>query len=171
MKKKAEYLECGKIINTHGTDGTLKLESWCDTPQALAGLSRLFLRDRNGYTEFRVVKASVFKNFVLAKLAGISDLDTAQSHKNRIVYAARGDIALEEGAHFIVDLIGLPVIDADTRRVYGEIVDVINRGASDIYVIKTDVGETMMPAVAEFVVEIDLDRGVFVRPIEGMFES
>ncbi|MGI6167923.1 MAG: ribosome maturation factor RimM [Eubacteriales bacterium] len=170
MKKRAEYLECGKIINTHGTDGTLKLESWCDTPQVLAGLKRLFLRDGDGYTEYRVLKSSVFKSFVLAKLAGISDLNTAVRMKNSIVYAARGDIALEEGAHFIIDLIGLPVIDADTRHIYGEIVDVINRGASDIYVIKTDTGETMMPAVAEFVEEIDLDRGVFVRPIEGMFE-
>ena len=95
--------------------------------------------------------------------------DAARSLRNRIVYAARGDIVLEAGSHFIADLIGLPVIDADSRRVYGEIVDVINRGASDIYVIRTEAGESMMPAVDEFVVEIDLDRGVFVRPIEGMF--
>lgn len=169
MKKRAEYLECGKIINTHGTDGTLKLESWCDAPEVLAGLGRLFIKIGDEYCEYPVEKGSVFKNFVLAKLDRVSDLETARGLKNTVVYAAREDIPLEEGAHFIADLIGLQVIDADSRRVYGEIVDVINRGASDIYVIRTETGESMMPAVAEFVVEIDLDRGVFVRPIEGMF--
>ena len=74
MKKRAEYLECGKIINTHGTDGTLKLESWCDTPGVLAGLKRLFFKSGEEYSEYPVVKTSVFKDFVLAKLGGISDL-------------------------------------------------------------------------------------------------
>ena len=40
----AEYLECGKIINTHGIDGTLKLESWCDSPAVLASLDRIYFR-------------------------------------------------------------------------------------------------------------------------------
>ena len=61
------------------------------------------------------------------------------------------------------------MIDADSGEEYGKITDVINAGASDIYVIATPAGEAMMPAVAEFVKEIDLQRGIFVKPIEGMF--
>ena len=90
--------------------------------------------------------------------------------KNKIIYASRDDIELEEGDFFIADLVGLPVIDADSGKEYGKLTDVINTGASDIYVIKTPTGEAMMPAVDEFVEEIDLDKGIFVKPIEGMFE-
>ena len=62
------------------------------------------------------------------------------------------------------------MIDVNTNTVYGKLSDVINRGASDIYVIKTENGERMMPAVDEFVKKIDLEKGIFIAPIEGMFD-
>jgi 16S rRNA processing protein RimM len=77
---------------------------------------------------------------------------------------------LKEGACFIADLIGLPVIDDGTGEEYGTLREVINRGASDIYVIDTPKGERMMPAVKEFVKRVDDQNGIFVRPIEGMFD-
>ena len=72
---------------------------------------------------------------------------------------------------FIADLLGLPVIDAETGKEYGRLQDVMNRGASDIYVVDTPAGERMMPAVKEFVKSIDIEKGIFVVPIEGMFDD
>jgi len=46
----------------------------------------------------------------------------------------------------------------------------INRGASDIYVVQTKNGERMIPAVDEFIISIDINKGIFVRPIEGMLD-
>lgn len=169
MKKK-QYLECGKIVNTHGFRGAVKLESWCNTPEDLADLSRLFLMEKDGMRCLTVKHASVFKQFVIVELEGIVDLDMAMALKNRVVYAAREDFSLEEGDFFIVDLIGLPVIDATSGAEYGTLSDIINRGASDIYVIKTPDGERMMPAVDEFVKKVDVENGIFVSPIEGMFD-
>ena len=169
MKKK-QYLECGKIVNTHGFRGAVKLESWCNTPEDLADLSRLFLMEKDGMRCLTVKHASVFKQFVIAELEGIVDLDMAMVLKNRVVYAAREDFSLEDGDFFIVDLIGLPVIDATSGTEYGTLSDIINRGASDIYVIKTPDGERMMPAVDEFVKKVDVEKGIFVSPIEGMFD-
>ena len=165
---KAKYLECGKIINTHGTDGAVKLESWCDSPDVLADLKKIYLKNGDVYASVKVKKASVFKSFVIAKLDGVNSIDDAMALRERVVYADRDDIPKGDG-HFIADLLGLEVIDVDDGRVYGKLKEVINRGASDIYVIDTPDGERMMPAVAEFVKEIDLDRGIFVKPIEGMF--
>lgn len=164
-----EYLECGKIINTHGCDGGMKLECWCDSPEVLAGLRRLCLQDGEGWREYSVRRASVMKSFVLVRLEGIDDMDTAQALVGTVVYLHREDIRLGEGDHFIADLIGLPVIHADSGEQLGTLTDVINAGASDIYVIDTPYGSRMMPAVDEFVERIELDGGIFVRPIEGMF--
>lgn len=169
MEKK-QYLECGKIINTHGYRGAVKLESWCNTPEDLADLTRIFLEEKGEMRFVSVRHASVFKQFVIAELEGVTDLDAAMALKNRVVYAAREDFSLEEGDVFIVDLIGLPVIDAQNGTKYGTLSDVINRGASDIYVIQTPDGERMMPAVDEFVKKIDVENGIFVLPIEGMFD-
>ena len=168
MKK--QYLECGKIINTHGIAGAVKLESWCDSPEVLASLETVYFKKGETYEPVEVLRASVFKRFVLMTLEGVTDIDAAAALKETVVYANRDELPIEEGQHFIADLVGLPVIDADSGREYGILDDVINTGASDIYVIKSEDGEKMMPAVDEFVKEIDLERGIFVTPIEGMFD-
>ena len=165
-----QYLECGKIINTHGIAGAVKLESWCDSPEVLASLETVYFKKGETYEPVEVLRASVFKRFVLMTLEGVTDIDAAAALKETVVYANRDELPIEEGQHFIADLVGLPVIDADSGREYGILDDVINTGASDIYVIKSEDGEKMMPAVDEFVKEIDLERGIFVTPIEGMFD-
>ena len=116
-----------------------------------------------------MLRASVFKQFVIAKIDGVKDIDAAQALVGTVIYAAREDFELGDGDYFIADLIGLDIIDADSGNVLGKLREVINRGASDIYVIDTPDGERMMPAVDEFVDRIDLDSGIYVRPIEGMF--
>ncbi len=170
MQKK-QYLECAIVINTHGVKGDVKLESLCDSPDVLASLSRVFLKEKESYREIEVLHASVFKSFVLATLEGIDDMDKAAAMKGTTLYAAREDFELDEGDYFIVDLIGLPVIDNKSGKTLGQVKDVINRGASDIYVVKTDSGERMMPAVEEFVKKIDLESGIYVETIPGLLSD
>lgn len=169
MPKK--YIECGKIINTHGCHGGLKIDSWCNAPEDLAQMKRVFLEEKDVYREYKVKKASIFKQFVLFDLDGITDMDQAIALKNRVLYALRDDFKLEDGEYFIADVIGLPVIDADTSKQYGTVKDMVNRGASDIYIVDTPHGESMIPAVDEFIIKVDLQKGIFIRPIEGMFET
>ena len=165
-----KYLECGKIVNTHGVKGAVKIESWCDSPEILADLPCVYFKKGNVYEKCEVLSSSVMKRHVLATLEGINDVDVAMTLKETVVYAERDDIPLEEGDYFIIDLVGLPVIDADNGTEYGTVSDVFNAGASDIYTVKTANGDRMIPAVPEFVINIDLDKGIFVRPIEGMFD-
>ena len=164
------YIECGKIINTHGCHGGLKLESWCDSPEVLASFERIFIKKAGAYAEFKVKKSAIFKQFVLFDLAGVADMDAALALKNTVVYADRDDFELEEGDYFIADIIGCDVIDADNGTVYGKLSEVVNRGASDIYVVKTEKGEAMIPAVDEFIDRVEVGKAVYVRPISGMFD-
>lgn len=168
---KNKYLECGKIINTHGIKGQVKLESFCDSPQVLAGLKKVYFLERDFYKEVKVIGASVFKNFVIMSFDGINDCESAELLKGSIIYADRDDIALDEGSFFIADLIGLDVIDNISGRIYGKITDVINRGASDIYVVSTPAGEKMIPAVGEFIKKTDLNSGVYVKTIPGLLDD
>lgn len=170
MNKK-QYIECGKIINTHGFRGGLKLESWCNSAADLAALKRLFLLERGNYKEIKVLRASVFKQFVIAEFDGVEDMDAAMALKNTVLYAAREDFKLADGEYFISDLVGLSVIDADSGKIYGTLLETVNRGASDIYVVKTDAGEKMIPAVKEFIDKVDVNSGIYVRPIPGMFDD
>ncbi|MBQ9760087.1 MAG: 16S rRNA processing protein RimM [Clostridia bacterium] len=169
---KQAYLECGKIINTHGFRGAVKLENRTDSPEVLAGLSRVWFREKDGsYRPCRVLHASVQKQFVIATLEGISDEESANRLRETLIYAAREDIPVEEGSHFIVDLIGLPVKDADTGALLGEVKDIDTRGVRDLYIVKNERGEFMVPAVEAFIVRIDPDDAVYMRPIAGLLDG
>jgi 16S rRNA processing protein RimM len=168
---KQAYLECGKIINTHGFRGTVKLESWCDAPEILAGLDRVWFEKNGMYTSKRVLRASVFRQFVLMDLEGVASEEAANALRNTVVFAAREDLPIEEGDVFIVDLIGLPVKHADSGEVLGELKDVNTRGARDLYIVKTPTGEYMIPAVPEFVTKLDTEDAVYIRPIPGLIDG
>ena len=163
-----KYIECGEIVNTHGCKGGVKAESWCNSEKDLASLKRIFLIEDGKYIEHKVIKASVFKQFVIFELEGIDDMDKAMLLKRSVIYASRDDFKLDDGEYFLVDMIGLDVIDADSGEKYGTLKEIINRGAADIYVVKTPTGEGMIPAVDEFIISVDIEKGVFVRVIEGM---
>ncbi len=167
---KQDYLECGKIINTHGVAGAIKVESWCDSPQVLAGKKTVCLKNGEQFVAYKVKKASVFKHLVIMELEGVSDIDAAALLKGKVIYADRKSFKLAKGEFFIADIIGLEVIDAESAHVYGTLADVSNLGASDIYTVKTQNGDKMIPAVPEFVKQVDVERGIYITPIEGMFD-
>lgn len=169
MKRK-EYLECGRVINIHGFRGTVKLESWCDSPEILAGLSTVWVARKEGYAPIRVKSASVFRQFVLMDLEGVDSEEKANAMRETVLYAAREELPLAEGDHFIADLIGLEVRDADSGERLGELCDVNTRGARDLYVVRTATGDYMVPAVPEFVVRITEDA-VYIRPIPGLLDG
>ncbi len=172
--KMKQFIEIGKIINTHGVKGAIKVEPWCDNPSVLAKMKRVYFAPKNkgdGYSLTNVLSGSVQKDKVLLSLEGISTVEAAILLKNTVIYANRDDIPIKEGSFLIADLIGLDVIDANSGRVYGKLTDVIQGGSGDIYDIKTSNGNALMPAVKEFVKEIRLDEGIFVTPIKGIFDE
>ena len=169
---KQMYLECGTIINVHGFRGTVKLESWCDSPDILAGLERVFFLQKDGtYQARRVLHASVFRQFVLMDLEGIDSEEKANALRQTVIYAAREDLPLGEGDHFIVDLIGLDVRHSDTRELLGKLIRVNTNTATDMYVVRTETGEYLVPAVPAFVTHVDPEDAVYIRPIPGLLDG
>lgn len=164
------YLEAGKIVNTHGVRGEVKLEHWCDSPAVLAGLGTLYFKKGDGFFPRAVVSSSVFKRFVLVKFEGVDTIEDAVKLRGAVVYADRRDIPLEEGAQLVSDLIGLGVFDADTGERLGTLVGVADSAASQLYEIDTGRGIALVPVVAEFVKRVDLESGIYIKPIEGLLE-
>ena len=169
-----QFIEIGKIINTHGVKGAVKVEPWCDTPAVLSKMKRIYFAPKvsgDGFAETAVLSGSVQKDKVLLTLHGIDTVEAAITLKNTVIYANREDIPVKKGAFLITDLIGLSVIDANSGKVYGKLTDVIQGGSGDIYDIKTENGSALMPAVKEFVKEIKLDEGIYITPIKGIFDE
>lgn len=166
-----KYLEAGKIVNLHGVRGDMRIECYCDTPKILAGIKTLYLSASDGsFVPHKCTKMQVYKGAVLAHFEGIDTYEAAAVFKNQTVFADRKDVPCKEGTYFIADLLGLPVIDRDNGTVYGKMSDVVNYGAGNLYEVTSDEGKVfLVPAIPQFIARIDLEKGVFVTPIGGLF--
>jgi 16S rRNA processing protein RimM len=128
------------------------------------------LEEKGEYRPIKVLRASIFRQFVLMDLSGVESEEAAERLRNTVVYAAREDLPLEDGDHFIVDLIGMEVRHEDSGVRLGVLVDVNTRGAVDLYIVRTESGDHMVPAVPEFVTRIEEDA-VYIRPIPGLIDG
>ena len=164
------YLEAGKIVNTHGVRGDLKVQSWCDTPEVLCDFDTLYLDEK---TPVEVKSAQVHKNVVLMHLKGVDTVEAAEKLRGKILHLDRDDVDLPEDLVFIQDILTFKVYDLRVDRVIGHIRDVLTSNpAHDMYEIAGEDGRLIyIPAIKPFLKEIDMDAGiVYVESIEGLIE-
>ena len=162
--EKTALIEAGRIVNTHGVQGAVKIDIWLDSPQFFKSFKRLVLD--NG-EELKVLGARTHKGFVIARLEGVEDVNAAMRLKGKNVSVRREDAALPRGAFFLQDIIGAKVVDEQGSEI-GTLQDVMETPASNIYVVKGE-SEHLIPAVPEFILKTDAENGVItVHLIEGM---
>ena len=165
-----QYLPIGRIINTHGVKGEMKLDVWCDGFDSLKNVKTVYL-DEAGEKPLTLKSRRVHGNFLLITLEGVETLEDAMRYKTKQLYADRNNIPKAEGAYFIADLIGLSVYNSESGEEIGKVTDVYNRGASDILEVKRQNGkEALIPMVKEFIISVDTEKGISVKVLEGLLD-
>lgn len=163
---KSLFLEAGEIVNTHGIRGEVKIVPWCDTPDFLCSFDTFYIDG----APVKVLRSTVNKTTVIATLEGVDDINAAMRLKGKMIHIDRTGIELPDGRHFIADLIGLEVRDAETGAVLGTLTDVLTPPAHEVYVV-TGERSYMIPAVDEFLMETNVEGGYLrVKMLEG-FET
>ena len=161
--EKQQYIEAGRIVNTHGVAGEVKIEVWLDSPQFMKKCGRIFIDG----APLKIISAREHKGFLLAHLEGVDDVNAAMRLKGREVRIDRGDAKLPRGAYFLQDIIGAAVVD-EAGGAVGTLEEIMETPASRIYVVR-GAREHMIPAEPEFLRSVDAGRGVItVHLIEGM---
>jgi len=161
--EKQQYIEAGKIVNTHGIAGEVRIEVWLDSPAFFKRFKTLYM----GARVLKVSSARIHKDYIIAKLEGVDDINAAMPLKGKVVSISRDDPALPAGTRFIQDILGARVVDESGKEI-GILKDVMETPANMIYVVKGET-EHLIPAVPEFLLNTDADAGVItVRLIEGM---
>ena len=166
-----QYLEIGKIVNTHGIKGELKLEMWCDDIDYLKQFNMLYL-DENGTNGLTLLSVRPQKNHAIVKFAEINSIDLAEKYKNRVLFCNRDDAEIDENANYVADLIGCSVVDAENEAEYGTVADVLNHGASDILDVVNQGKHSYIPVIPDIVHEINTDaRIIKIIPMKGLFDE
>lgn len=162
MKKR--FLEAGKIVNTHGVRGEIKIQPWADSADFLKGFSIFYIDGK----PFRVSMSRVHKGCLMALLDGISSVESAETLRDKIISIDRNDAHLAPGSYFLQDVIGMQAVDNETGALIGIVEDIMSLPSSDIFVVKAE-REILIPNVPEFIIKVDLETDtVRVKLIEGM---
>lgn len=158
----------GKVVNFHGVRGEVKVVSDSDfTAERFASGNTVKINN----TEFKIDHYRKHKGFHLLKFSNITNLNEVAHLKGKEVFQDDGsvELSLEEGEFHFDEIIGLNVV-TDKGEIVGEVTDIFQTGANDVWVVKGD-KEYMIPYIEDVVTEVNLEMGkVMITPMEGLLE-
>lgn len=169
-----DLLHIGRIVGTHGIKGEVNVYPLTDDPKRFSILEDCFLVTENNSTKTNIKAkgAKYSNNKVILKLDGIDDGDAALALKGRYIAVTRDKaVKLEPDSYFICDLVGCNVIDEQTGEL-GALQDVLQTGASDVYIIKrAGKKDLLIPAIKEVIKEVNLEtRIIRVKLLDGLLD-
>ena len=166
-----QYLQVGIISSTHGVHGEVKVFPTTDDVKRFKKLKDVLLFLPNGgQLPLEIEQVKFFKQFVILKFKDYDSINDIEKYRGLSLYVTRENaVKLEKDEYFIADLIGLCVLDESGEKI-GELKDVMETGANDVYVItRTNGSELLLPAIRECIKEVQVEEGFLrVHVLEGL---
>ena len=167
-----QFLRVGVITTPHGLKGEVKVFPTTDDPKRFKKLKEAFLETRTGRICVHPESVKFFKNIVIIKFKEFQTIEEVTAFRQvDILIDRKNAVPLKENENFIVDLIGLTVVDQeDPTQVIGTLKDVLVTGANDVYIVeKPDKKELLIPAIPACIIKVDLEEGrMYVHLLEGL---
>ena len=167
----------GRIIGVHGIRGSIKIMPLTDFPRRFLMMESLAVygEDDSLMTVLSIEKIRIAENkgVLIADTIELQTVEEAECLRGGLIKIPEEErYALEEGEYWVDDLIGVDVYEKTTNCYLGKIKDVFSAGEMDIYaVISEDGKEHFIPAVSEFIKEVDIEnQNMKIELIEGLWE-
>jgi len=162
------YVAVARVIGPWGLHGDLKVETLTDFPQRFAAGSRVFA----GGVAYVIEKCRWQRGRALLKLAGIDSLTAAEALRHRLLEVPEDELqALGEGEYYHFQILGLEV-RTTAGEVLGRVEQIISTGSNDVYVVRGERGEVLVPAVDDVVKNVDPAAGrIEVEAVEGLLPT
>ncbi len=166
-------VELGRVGAASGIKGEVKIDlySW-DTRNFKKG-STVLVKKAGEYIPLEIENVRMQKGRPIAKFAGVSDRNAAESLTGAAIFMEEDLLEeLSEGEFYVKDLVGLAVFDRTSGKEIGKVAEIISNPAQSIYRIEAADGkEVLVPAVDEFIKNVDIDAGrVEVELIPGFMD-
>lgn len=157
----SDFLKVGKIVNTHGVRGEMKVIPLTDDPRRFDDLDTVYIEGK----EVEVLGCKYQKDRVIVKLDGVNSMDDVERLKNKFMEIPREHaVELEEDCYFLADLRECTVFDTEGKEL-GKIYDVIQTKNNDVYWIQKP-KELLIPVLKSIVTDINIeDRKITIRPV------
>ena len=167
-----DLLQVGAITSTHGVRGEVKVFPTTDDVKRFSKLKEVELETPTGTTTLHIKGVKYFKQFAILKFEEYDSLNDVESIKGRKLFVTRKNaVKLQKDEYFIADLIGMKVVDPEIQ-VEGELMDVLQTGANDVYDITLSDGRNfLLPAIADCIKKVDMkERVITIHILEGLLD-
>ena len=167
-----DLFQVGIITGTHGLKGEVKVFPTTDDKERFLDLDTVLIDTGKELIEKKVQYCKFFKQFVFVKFEGLDDINDVEKYRGCSLWVTRENaVELDEDEYFVCDMIGLKVM-TDEGEELGELVDVIQTGANDVYAVKTKEGrEVLLPAIADCVLNVNLEENTMtVHVMDGLLD-
>ncbi|WP_308551851.1 ribosome maturation factor RimM [uncultured Peptoniphilus sp.] len=163
---KTDQLIIGKILNTHGIKGTIKVQPITSDINRFESLNYIILDD----LKIEISNRRISNNLVYLDLKGYDDINKVLSFKGKYIYILEDDrIDLKEGEYFQYQVIGLKCYDTENNFL-GTVKSILENPVHEILEIEDETKAVhYVPFIDNFIVSVDLENGIILNPIEGMF--
>lgn len=167
-----DLLQVGVITSTHGVRGEVKVFPTTDDAARFKKLKQVILDTGKEKVELEIAGVKFFKNMVILKFREIDNINDVEQYRKKPLYVTRENaVKLKKDEYFIADLIGLRAV-SDEGEELGNISDVLQTGANDVYVISKDGSDDiLLPAIKDCVKAVDIEGGTMqVHLLDGLRE-
>ena len=161
-----EYIKIGKIVNTHGIKGEIRIIS------DFKYKDKVFIKNfnvyiGNKYLNYVINSYRKHKQFDMITLEGINNINEVLTLKNKDIFINKEDLSLNKEEYINEELIGLKVyID---NKIIGEIIDIINNSTQELLVIKNNEKKILIPYVSDIIEQVDIvNNKIIITDIKGL---
>ena len=141
----------GRILKAQGIKGEMKVSCLLDSAEMLKNIKQLYI----GNSAHAVQKIRADGSFFYVSLTDVTDRNTAENYRGWDVYCEKEDVDLPKDRYFVSDILGCKVTLSDGTQV-GEVIDVLQYGAADVYVVKGEAGEISFPMLKDLIVSVNV---------------
>ncbi len=153
-----EFFLIGEIVKPQGIGGEVKIKPHTQNLKNLLKNTVFYFFEKDDYVQKAILSVREYDQFLYIHFADVTSRNAAESLRGKEIYIHRSQGApLKDEEHYIVDLVGCSVLNSKKEKI-GELVDVLQPGGTDVYVVKTPKGNIMFPALLKLIPEVNIEE-------------
>ncbi|UOQ47899.1 ribosome maturation factor RimM [Gracilibacillus caseinilyticus] len=168
-----DHLKVGKIVNTHGIKGEVRVIRITDFENRFETGTTLYVKTKttDTLTPVTIDGHRVHKNFDLLHFQGYENINDVEQFKDTILLIRADQLTeLEENEYYYHEIIGCEV-QTSSGNILGKVSEILSPGANDVWVVKQKGKEYLIPYIEDIVKEVDIDtQRIIIEPMEGLLD-
>lgn len=173
MENREELIVVGKVVKPQGIKGEVRVLPLLEQLEEYAQLDAVYIAHEGSEAARYLVEAVRRQGRILVfRLSSCNSLEAARQLVGGTVTIPRSALKeLPPDHYYSFEIEGLEVV-SEEGHYFGKVVEVFPTGSNDVYVVRADTRELLVPAIHQVITEIDLKEGrIVIRPMEGLFEE